>query len=633
MKNFNEVLNDPSFVLGASILGNSGQPGVVGAALGNMARINELKSQADFQRRKAEQDAIQTQINQQQLEHQRELLGFNRQKFSSELEESKAERALKQQDMQRKTAAARRQQAVQEAFLRQAAPLLGLPMDAMPQYEDGEDGQDATDIIQPTNLMHNMPPGGALNTAPQPMAMGELGAGAFMNRMPQPQEGMAAPQPMQNFNPDAPGPVGPFQFGNRFGAPAVKGNRMKKTSGGAQAPGRSFGTPSAILDNLMQVESSGNPLAINPTSGAMGAYQFMPNTVSMLRKQGMAFNPFDAQQARQAADFYLSQLVSQHGGDWNKALAAYGGFKDKDPTKYVSRVLQGVNAPPAQQSGVQGPPQPHGGMNLVKLGAMAELAGLKGGSALQIAGKAMEPQTVPAGSYQRQPDGRMEFVGDPYREQSLANDTARLGLDQQRVGMDQQRLGLEGQRVANDTQRTQTDTAKAQQDIATKQRERSSAQATDANLLNGINLNMRRMEQSVDNLLKHPGLKYNTGVAGAIGINKIPGTPGRDAAAELETLKSKLVVDTMTALRQASTNGSTGFGQQSDKEGQRLETMIANLDSAQSEEAVRKQLAKIKQFARESSAAAANRYKSIYGQVPAASGGSGGGIRFLGWEK
>ena len=97
----------------------------------------------------------------------------------------------------------------------------------------------------------------------------------------------------------------------------------------------------ALLDSLKQVESSGNPKAVNKESGAMGAYQFMPNTHKMLEKQGIKFDPYNEAEARVAAKKYLEQLVEQNNGDVNKALAQYGGFKQKDPSAYVGKVLGG----------------------------------------------------------------------------------------------------------------------------------------------------------------------------------------------------------------------------------------------------------------------------------------------------
>lgn len=105
--------------------------------------------------------------------------------------------------------------------------------------------------------------------------------------------------------------------------------------------------PDNVLDGLRQVESSGNRFAVNPDSGAMGPYQFLPATVAALRKQGVNFDPFDEQQSRQAAATYLGQLTQKHGGDIRKALADYGGFVTKDPTQYVNKVLTaGGQKPP-----------------------------------------------------------------------------------------------------------------------------------------------------------------------------------------------------------------------------------------------------------------------------------------------
>lgn len=98
-----------------------------------------------------------------------------------------------------------------------------------------------------------------------------------------------------------------------------------------------------LLDSLRRVESGKDPYAVNKETKAMGAYQFMPETVQMLHKQGVKFNPFDEQEARGAAKAYLEQLVQRNNGDVNKALAQYGGFITKDPSKYVQNVTQGAS--------------------------------------------------------------------------------------------------------------------------------------------------------------------------------------------------------------------------------------------------------------------------------------------------
>lgn len=109
---------------------------------------------------------------------------------------------------------------------------------------------------------------------------------------------------------------------------------------------RGYGTPSHILDGLARVESSNGKNNFNPTSNALGPYQFLPGTIDMLHKQGFQFNPMDLNQSRAAADYYLAQLAAQNGGDWNKALAAYGGFKTKDPSQYIADVSGGAKPGP-----------------------------------------------------------------------------------------------------------------------------------------------------------------------------------------------------------------------------------------------------------------------------------------------
>lgn len=133
---------------------------------------------------------------------------------------------------------------------------------------------------------------------------------------------------------------------------------------GAFDPTKSYGTPSQMLDNLRDEESSGNPYAVNPKTGAMGPYQFIPSTLATLRKQGVNFDPFDPVQSRNAADYYIQQLKGQNGGTYQGALKAYGGFVHADPTAYINKAMAGVSAQPttpgqssntAQPSGYSGP--------------------------------------------------------------------------------------------------------------------------------------------------------------------------------------------------------------------------------------------------------------------------------------
>lgn len=127
-------------------------------------------------------------------------------------------------------------------------------------------------------------------------------------------------------------------------------------------PGKSYGTPPAILNNLIRTESSGNPYAINKTTKAIGPAQFTPETLAYLHQRGVVFDPFDPQQARSAADWYLQDLKNRNGGDLNKAVAAYGGFVNKDPSGYQAKVL----GTPQQSQNTQEPDDFDGALGLFK---------------------------------------------------------------------------------------------------------------------------------------------------------------------------------------------------------------------------------------------------------------------------
>jgi soluble lytic murein transglycosylase-like protein len=213
------------------------------------------------------------------------------------------------------------------------------------------------------------------------------------------------------------------------GGAAIPQQPMPGSQLQTQALGR-YGTPLALIDNLVQTESSGNPQAIGPiipgtTERAQGLGQFLPSTTAMLKKQGFEFNPLDASPAgqakqRDAIDFYTQQLLKQHGGDYPKAIAAYGGFKTKDPSAYVAKILKGtgLDKAPASTPQVQQTIAQSTGMSPVdvaKLGIIADEIGLKGQGFYEVA-KLMQETNAPAGGYRIGPNGEQRFLKDPYKE-------------------------------------------------------------------------------------------------------------------------------------------------------------------------------------------------------------------------
>jgi len=85
----------------------------------------------------------------------------------------------------------------------------------------------------------------------------------------------------------------------------------------AQAAARA-GVPASLALAQARQESSLNPNAYNPQSGATGLFQLMPATAAQL---GVT-NPLDPAQSAAGGTSYLAQLFNQFGS-WDLALAAY----------------------------------------------------------------------------------------------------------------------------------------------------------------------------------------------------------------------------------------------------------------------------------------------------------------------
>jgi soluble lytic murein transglycosylase-like protein len=106
-----------------------------------------------------------------------------------------------------------------------------------------------------------------------------------------------------------------------------------------------YGLDPAVLHGLIQQESGFNPSA-QSSAGAAGLTQLMPGTASSM---GVT-NPMDPAESIEGGARYLSQLMSEFGGNTEDALAAYnagpgavqqyGGIPPYAETQgYVSKVL------------------------------------------------------------------------------------------------------------------------------------------------------------------------------------------------------------------------------------------------------------------------------------------------------
>lgn len=205
----------------------------------------------------------------------------------------------------------------------------------------------------------------------------------------------------------------------------------------------------------------------------------------------------------------------------------------------------------------------------------------------QLAALATQMTPKIEGGYMHNPiDGSVVQLRDVYKDAQVQNESARTGIAQS--GEQRQ---VEGAAI------------KKQTELADSQ---AGFRAVDASL--------DRMGQLADGLAKHPGLDTIGGWSGFFGMHKIPGE-GKDASVKLDSLKSQLVVNALGELKKMSSTGASGFGQLSEKEGERLESLVANLQAAQSDEQIRSAVREIGKFSAEARGRLRDHYNSLPGNT------------------
>jgi hypothetical protein len=108
------------------------------------------------------------------------------------------------------------------------------------------------------------------------------------------------------------------------------------------------GLPNGLLKSVMTTESGGNGNAVSP-KGARGYFQFMPATA-----KAYGVNPTDFNSSATGAARMYADLLKQHNGDLDKALASYNWGSgnvskiglEKAPTEtknYITKVKSGMD--------------------------------------------------------------------------------------------------------------------------------------------------------------------------------------------------------------------------------------------------------------------------------------------------
>jgi soluble lytic murein transglycosylase-like protein len=196
----------------------------------------------------------------------------------------------------------------------------------------------------------------AIGAAPTGIAAGELAASARVRELQQLIEqarGVATGTAQRSTSTAAAGSeAAPTAFAAALQAAGASVANTTSTAGAGSSAydalieqaARKNGIEPALLHGLIQQESDFNPGA-QSSAGASGLTQLMPATASSM---GVT-NPLDPEQSIEGGARYLSQLLSQFGGNTTEALAAYnagpavsqfGGVPPYAETEgYVTKVM------------------------------------------------------------------------------------------------------------------------------------------------------------------------------------------------------------------------------------------------------------------------------------------------------
>jgi hypothetical protein len=190
----------------------------------------------------------------------------------------------------------------------------------------------------------------------------------------------------------------------------------------------------------------------------------------------------------------------------------------------------------------------------------------------------------------------------PARPAMSPAEQARLVLAQNADSRDAERLRLAQEAAARAATPKPTDSAKTEKLAAAR-----------ADALDSVNQAISGIDS-----LTHSGGFENLGTFTGDLLGHIPHTQTRDAQNALETVKNQVLLTTLGKLKALSATGASGFGALSNQEGKILKNSIANIDTAQTHDAIVHNLRVIQQTLQ--------RAAGLIGQVhaPAAAPAAGG---------
>lgn len=326
-----------------------------------------------------------------------------------------------------------------------------------------------------------------------------------------------------------------------------------------------YGVDPNIVRAVVMQESGGRQDVVSP-AGAIGYGQLTLDTA-----KGLGVDPYDPEQNIKGTVMYLGQMRDRYDGNWDRALYAYNwGPGNMDAYLKTGKGLNGQPMPSETLNYVPGVRGRLGG------GQQPAVAGGYGGGvstiplqALALPGAAGEAARAVYAAQQKAMD-RLQYVDG-------------VGMIDKFTGMVAPLRTADGMPYMSPKQRKEEAEA-AKQERAREAQRRFAFQ------------NARTQITSLTNalsLVPETGISWNTGFTGSV-ASYLPSTDARNLYAELDTIGSGSMLQSMQALKEASPTGATGMGGLTDKEGKALRDALGSLDTWQSPGQLRRNLLNIK---------------------------------------
>lgn len=132
------------------------------------------------------------------------------------------------------------------------------------------------------------------------------------------------------------------------------------------------------------------------------------------------------------------------------------------------------------------------------------------------------------------------------------------------------------------------------------------------------------MINQAEMIKKDPSLGTATGLTSFMG--KVPNTGAKRVATNLDTLKAQTLLNVISSLKQLSQNGSSGFGQLSNVEGETIKNSIASLDRTRGTADFVSGLDQFINEMKNRKQNLADTFRNTYGDAPGLEQGGGSGM-------